>query len=241
MSELICTLWPPGGPEPRPGAEIVLDSAESRHLVKARRVRAGARVWAAVGDGRGVRCVLEEDDREAARLRAEEVVTQWREPRLRVSLALGMVRPRHMETALTEGTSLGMHRFIPLLTERVEYQRWRPERWDRLRSEAVKQCARGWIPPVEEPHTLPELLDTFAGTDLLVGGEEAPRTLREVADHEGLDAKHEVLVVIGPEGDLTPGERALLEERGASSFRMGGRRLRSETAALAALSLLLAD
>lgn len=241
MSELICTLWPPSGPEPRPGTEIVLDAAESRHLVKARRVRAGAQVWAAVGDGRGVRCVLEEDDREAARLRAEEVVPQWREPRLRVSLALGLVRPRHMETALTEGTSLGIHRFIPLLTERVEHQRWRPERWDRLRSEAVKQCARGWFPPVEEPHTLPDLLDAFIGMRLLVGSEEAPRTLREIAYEDGLDEHREVLVVIGPEGDITPGERTMLEEGGASSFRLGGRRLRSETAALAALGLLLAD
>ncbi|MFO7767711.1 MAG: 16S rRNA (uracil(1498)-N(3))-methyltransferase [bacterium] len=241
MSGVVCTLWPREGAAPAAGVETTLGPEESRHLVKVRRVRTGEEVWAAVGDGRGVRCVVISDERDAAGLRAEEVVTGWREPVRRVALALGMVRPQHMETALTEGTALGLHRFIPLFTERVEHRRHRPDRWDRLAAEAVKQCGRGWVPPVEAPLALETLIESRGERErLLVADAGAPSGLRDVLSREGVAASREILLVVGPEGDLSPRERDLLQGAGGIPFHLGPRRLRSETASLAALAVLLA-
>ncbi len=241
MSDLVCTLWPTEGPRPVAGAEAVLDSGESRHLVRVRRLRVGEEVWASVGDGRGVRCTLIGGDRARARLRAEEVISGWREPRLRVDLALGLVRSQYMESALTEGTALGLHRFHPLLTERVEREKVRPDRLERLVREAVKQCGRGWMPPVGPPRTLDELLEASQGAQaLLVADQTAPDPLPVLRGRGEVPEEGEVLLVVGPEGDLSPSERSRLDRAGAIPFHLGPRRLRSETAARTALSLLLA-
>lgn len=236
MSDLRCALLPRGS-EPTPGAVLRLDTEESHHLLNVRRTPQGAEVWGITGSGIGARCTLVGTDGRSALLEVAACVPDWREPSLRVTLWLGMVRARHMEEVVEAGTALGVTRLVPMRTERTQRESYRPERWDRLAAEAAKQSGRGWIPPAEPVRDLADLLGKGPEGPLVVLHPEGERLLTEEA--AALPREGPFTLVVGPEGDLTPAEREALQGAGGTFCSLGLRRPRTEVAALAGLAILL--
>jgi 16S rRNA (uracil1498-N3)-methyltransferase len=214
-----------------------LDAEESHHLLKVRRTPQGAEVWGITGTGTGARCVLAGTDGSAALLEVAGIVPDWREPPLRVTLWLGMVRARHMEEVLEAGTALGLARLVPMRTERTQRESYRPDRWERLAGEAAKQAGRGWIPPAEPAADLADLLARPPEGPLVVLHPDGERLLSEEAP--GLPREGPLTLVVGPEGDLTLDEREALRGAGGILSSLGPRRLRTEVAALSGLAILL--
>jgi len=240
MSELLCVLWPAGNAEPHAGGEIELTAGESHHLVRVRRAREGDEVWAVVGDGRGVHCHLTRADADAARLEVIGIVENWREPSVHLTLYLAPIRTAAFETVLSWGTALGLSRLVPLLCERIERPRLNYGRLARLAAEAAKQCGRGLIPPVCEPVPARQLFSDETGEELLlIADSSAIRGLTGLRDETRWDRIDRLGLVIGPEGGLTDDELATAVAGGGHLVHLGARRLRTETAAIAALSLIL--
>jgi 16S rRNA (uracil1498-N3)-methyltransferase len=239
VSDLVCALWPSDGPGLVAGVEAELDADESHHLCRVKRLAEGAEVWAIGGTGKAGRCRLLAADAAGARVAVEEVVEEWREPPGRVVLAQSLVRPAAMDLVVSGGTALGMYGMVPLRTERVERGRARPDRWSRLAAEAAKQCGRGRIPRIGPERHIEELAELTESGRLVVAHADAPDPLagHELAAH--VSAGGGVVLVIGPEGDLTGAEQEQLRDMGAVEVHLGPRRLRSEDAALKALALLL--
>lgn len=239
MSEMICALAP--GAEPTVGDSLCLGAEESHHLVRVRRAGKGSEVWAINGGGTAARCRLVDPDTAAAILRVEEVVSEWREPARRVVLFQALVRPAEMDRIVEKGTALGVRTIVPLETARMERKGIRLERWRRLAAESAKQCGRGRIPAVEDLCTWAGFVKRKINGTLLVAYSGAERGLREyVAVGNGPPLPEDDLaLLVGPEGDMTPRERAILLEKGVLEVHLGPRRLRSEDAALKALALLL--
>jgi len=239
MSELTCVLIP--GHQVHPGEEVVLDARESHHLVRVRRLAEGDEVWAIVGDGTAARCLLQVPDQRQACLSVEEVVADWREPVRRVTLFQAIVRGQQMDRIVESGCALGLFSLVPLLTTRVERRNARLDRLQRLAAESAKQCGRGRIP------TIAPIMDWIAfmarpnRETLLTAHAEAEETLSEMLSGGEPAVGREVCLVVGPEGDFTPLERTQLRDKGALEVGLGPRRLRSEDAALMALSLLLSS
>ena len=209
-----------------------LDQDESRHLIKVRRRSPGQQVWVTDGKGHLAECVLSDQPGPLAVL---EIVT-YRElapPTPEIHLALS---PLHTESRwewlLEKATELGVTRISPLLFQRTEPHRWKAERYQRLMEAALKQSLRCHLPQLDQPQAVdlwrpsPDLPAWVAHCH-----HDLPRThMRE------LTPTPKVCLIVGPEGDLTPQEVAMLCEAGARPLNMGDHRLRSETAALALIA-----
>ncbi len=218
-----------------------LDPAQTKHLFRVLRAEPGDRVI--LFDGRGtvaeVELVLPAPP---ARLR---ILRRWTEapPSPRVVLAVPPLPPNRADLLAGKLTELGVWEVIPLLTQR------RPPdlrarlnrtvaRWRRLTIEAAKQCGNPWLPVLKEPRGLEELLRTLGdGVPLLAAhpGPGAQPIAEAAADARSGPA---VAAVVGPEGDFTGEELAMLRERKARFVTLGPRVLRVETAALVLAAFL---
>ena len=239
MSDLICVYEPGLGADLKVGTLVRLGAEESHHLCRVRRVGEGREVWVITGEGPAGRCVVEDPDPAGAGLRVHDVAAFWREPSLRVTLAQGLVRPAEMDAIITAASALGVHAIAPLLTERVERRGVRIERWQRLAAESAKQAGRGWVPRILPEAALEDFLRGVEYDRLLVAHPDSPVPLADVKKDLEADGAARLILVVGPEGDLTPKEREALSELGGAEYSLGERRLRSELAALKALALLL--
>jgi 16S rRNA (uracil1498-N3)-methyltransferase len=198
---------------------------------------------------------------QAVELRVTEWLSQEREPQLEVWIAQALPKGDKLETVWQKCTELGAQRLIPFVSERtiVQYdtkkEAKRVERWQKIVKEAAEQAHRERIPKVEAPMTWKAVLALAGDVDLAVlCYEKAERlSLRQVlADVQveaqaeattngfvqGMQTLQRVLVVIGPEGGFSEQEVAQAEQVGMRAITLGKRILRTETAALVALSCL---
>jgi 16S rRNA (uracil1498-N3)-methyltransferase len=226
-----------------PGAVIDLPEASGHHATRVLRLGVGDPVILFDGHGGEHDAVLVRMHRNQVSARVTGFRDVERESPLAVTLAQGISSGDRMDLTLRKAVELGVHTIVPLTTERsvVKLRDERADRrrqpWQALVIAACEQCGRNAVPSVEEPvdyrtwlATLP--LDSGDQTRiaLAVGGERQLATLPKPSG--------EVLLLVGPEGGLNPEESALAVTRGFAPVRMGPRILRTETAALVALSAM---
>lgn len=159
-----------------------------------------------------------------------------------ITVAQGVPKGQKMDFVVEKLTELGAERIIPLQSERTVVSDVSPnkiERWRRLAKTAAQQCGRSRIPDVTDPQAFSQICSTFASYDAVLFpwelAERAP--LREHLPGLVGGAKS-ILVVIGPEGGFSHEEAQAAQSAGARLISLGSRILRTETAALALLSVL---
>jgi 16S rRNA (uracil1498-N3)-methyltransferase len=167
-------------------------------------------------------------------------------PPVRTALIQSVPKGSKMDLIVEKATEMGVSAIMPAITARTvvrldaDQRRDRVERWKRISLSAVKQCGTPHIPEIAPIRELPDILKDCGKPDLfLVATLEVETT--PLADVIGrIDNKkiREVAFLIGPEGDLTANEVALAVSAGAIPVSLGRTVLRSETAAMYALSVL---
>ncbi|MDO5634450.1 MAG: 16S rRNA (uracil(1498)-N(3))-methyltransferase [Micrococcus sp.] len=239
-------LTEPGALEVPVGATVTLAGAEARHAAGSMRLGPGERVLLADGAGARVTAqILEAETGSGARVSLR--VLEHRPERIetpRLGLVQALAKGDRDVLAVQTATELGVHTVIPWESERA-IVRWRGpkeqrarQKWADALSAAAKQARRGVVP---------ELGPTVSGLEVasLVTQDTLVVVLHEDAEEELFDlpattwasAAH-VLIVVGPEGGITPHELAALREAGARTVRFGEHILRSSTAGPAALAVL---
>lgn len=216
---------------------------EGRHAARVQRLAVGESLFVADGRGTLLACSV-------AAVRADgldlTVTSRHRvpapEPRLLVVQALP--KGERAELAVELLTELGVDEIVPWAAARsvVRWDGPRADRalakWRRTAREASKQSRRAWVPVVAGVHTTAQVADRLAGASAIVLHEEAATPLPAVP----LPGAGDVVVVVGPEGGVTPDELAAFSAVGGTTVRLGEPVLRTSTAgaaALAALSLRL--
>lgn len=154
-----------------------------------------------------------------------------RSSRLELTIACALPRASRTDWLLEHGTELGVHRFLPLLTERAKRHGDRRGHWERVLVKACAQCDRAWLPEIEDALTLAEFCERARPAESFVAAFGAPEL--------GPVATPQALLVIGPEGGLTDRELGLLEEAGLRARSLGPLTLRTETAVLAGATRIL--
>ena len=223
------------------GPVVTLTGTEGHHAAVVRRLRVGER--ADVTDGAGILAVgvvtSVGKDSVTLDVRALHTVPPP-EPRLAVAQALP--KGDRGELAVELMTEVGVDAIIPWAAER-SITRWQAERgekalgkWRSTAREAAKQSRRPWLPEVTELATTAALAKRAAAAACAVVLEaDALSKLQELP----LPERGEVLLVVGPEGGISPAERAALREAGAIEARLGPTVLRTSTAGAAAAAILL--
>ena len=239
MSEITCVLIHTPDTGLKVGDEIRLTPEESHHVARVRRMQSGDEIWAITGVGDACRCLLCDADPGETLLEILETVPQWREPERNITLYQGLIRSNRMEQIAGQGTAIGMRTMVPLITDRVERHVLKLDRLRRITSETSKQCCRGWIPPVDETIQWHEFLEREKEPILLVADSGAEDGLADFIRDERMTLHDDIGLVIGPEGGLTEAELDAVTAQGGICVHLGPRRLRSESAAAVALTLLL--
>ena len=220
--------------EPPRGGLVRLGQEDAHHILKSLRMQAGDHVAVAF-DGSRHEAALEMSEKGVYARLLRELPSG--EPRVRVTLYQGLPKGDRMDFIVQKCTELGVHRIVPCLFSRG-VARWeggqnKLTRWRRIAREAAVQCGRSLVPEVADCISFEALCRALPEHEQsLVPWEEGGLPLRQ-ANPQGQD----VALVIGPEGGISPEEVQALQ---AQPVTLGPRILRTETAGMAALTILLA-
>ena len=218
----------------------VIDGEDGRHIARSLRMHTGDALTLSDGAGTDYTGEIESITGDTVMVRLTDKFKNRSEPTLRVTLYPGMPKADKLELITQKAVELGVTKIVPVLTSRsvsrpdAKSVSKKQERLQRIALEAAKQSGRGIIPEIGKMTDLESALKTAPGKKILFyeGGGEALGTL--VSPDEA-----EVSVFIGPEGGFDAAEVQLAKQYGATPATLGPRILRTETAPLAALSVLM--
>ena len=167
-----------------------------------------------------------------------------RESPLEITLAQALGKGEKMDWVVEKATELGVRRIAPFFSSRTvprldrERLERRKSRWEKIALAAVKQSGRGRIPEIVLAGDFTELIGRSWECQLKLffwEGESGQKLTQIRRERERLDS---VLLVIGPEGGFSAEEASEAKRCGFQPVSLGRRILRTETAALAALSIV---
>lgn len=223
------------------GAKAFLNTSELHHLTRVLRAREGVRFEGIDPQGNRHLCELRRDSDGWY----GEILTSLAEAGespLKITLAQALIKKDKFEWVIQKAVELGVTEIIPVVSERTEVrlneerEEKKLKRWRRILEAAVKQSGRTLIPRIRSPLSLDEMLAQKTCSFGIVMDEQGGSSLKgALANREDLDS---CLVLVGPEGGWSDRDRALFSSHSLLSVSLGSRILRTETAAVVALSLL---
>lgn len=221
---------------------VVLSGPEGRHAATVRRLRQGEPAELTDGSGLVASCVVSSV---AGQTVTFDVVSRRTVPRPSPSLTVVQALPKgeRGELAVETMTEAGVDTIVPWAAERSVAQ-WRGDkaargagRWRSAAREAAKQARRAWLPEVPALAISADVETRVAKADLAIVLEgDADVALRSVT----LPEEGEIVLVVGPEGGISPRERSAFRAAGAIECRLGPTVLRTSTAGVAAAAVIFA-
>ncbi|ANH75011.1 RNA methyltransferase, RsmE family protein [Ralstonia insidiosa] len=229
-----------------PHTAVTLPETVTRHI-HVLRLAVGDEVCLFDGSGHEFHARLDAINKRDATASLAESTQPDTEARYNITLAQGIAGGDKMDWLIEKAVELGVHAIAPLQTERGvvrlsgERATKRVQHWQALVQAACEQCGRARVPAVAPVATLREWLATAKPTDtprvLLSPRGTQSLTQWAVQSRERVESAG-VELLIGPEGGLSPDEEALAESAGFLPLTLGRRILRTESAALVAVSAL---
>ncbi|MDA9073304.1 16S rRNA (uracil(1498)-N(3))-methyltransferase [Pelagibacteraceae bacterium] len=153
-----------------------------------------------------------------------------------IELAICLVKKNPMEIILQKATELGVSRITPIISERTEVKELNYERAQKIVIEATEQSNQLNPPEVTKVIKLKDFLEKLdSGSKFLFADVNSQNNLQK----KDVDGDALKIILIGPEGDFSPGEReSILAKANTASFSISKNILRSDTAVISAISLV---
>lgn len=223
---------------------VPIEGQDAIHITRVLRLGKGDRILILDGCGKSYEAVIEKAarDRVVCAVTGELPVARTAGPRL--TLVQGMPKGEKMDRIVKKCTELGISRIIPLACERAvvklegDKTRSRRERWQRIAREASQQCRRPDVPLVDLPADWDQVLQGLGQAAALIPWEEeGDLTLKHFLREN--EPQEQVYIFIGPEGGFTPSEVDRALSHSVRPVTLGPRILRTETAGLAAVTMIL--
>ncbi|MFQ4148983.1 16S rRNA (uracil(1498)-N(3))-methyltransferase [Arthrobacter sp. LAPM80] len=239
-----------------PGASFTLDGAEGRHATTVKRLSAGEPVDLCDGAGLRLVCTVADAEKGSLTVRVEAVLHEGA-PAIGFTLVQALAKGDRDELAIEMATELGIDAVVPWQAER-SIVRWKmdkavkgPEKWRQVVAAAAKQARRSTVPQVGQLVGTSAVCELIASAGLaLILHEDAVDSVSAVA-REWLSGQTSgagelpaakgpqgVLMIVGPEGGMSPAEVDAFIAAGARTALLGRHVLRSSTAGPAAVVLL---
>lgn len=228
-------------------ATITIDGADVNHIKNVLRMKIGEKLIACDGQGIDYCCIIAEFEKDSILLSITERKKTDTELSAKLILFQGLPKKDKMELIIQKSVELGAYEIVPVMMKRTivkledkKKELKKLERWQAIAEGAAKQSGRGFIPKVHEVVSYHEALKMASACDLSLlpyecaEGIEKTRTF--VSQCRGKDS---IGIFIGPEGGFEEEEVAQARKQGVEPITLGKRILRTETAGLAILSLLM--
>ncbi len=223
-------------------SSLVLDGSAARHLSSALRLKAGQQITLFNGQGGEYAAELTEVGKNKVSVKVVEYRDIDRESGLKIHLAIGVSRGERMDLIVQKATELGATEITPLFTERTEVKlngerlEKKVRHWQQIAISACEQCQRNQVPRINSPATLDQWLS--------LSEQNVDETLKFVLHHRSekrLSEHHavkDICLLVGPEGGLGEREIEAAINNDFQPLALGPRVLRTETAPLAAISIM---
>ncbi|GHJ37669.1 16S rRNA (uracil(1498)-N(3))-methyltransferase [Streptomyces sp. TS71-3] len=237
----------PGPAEPprADGPRYVLDGPEGRHAVAVKRLRPGEEAVLTDGAGRWAACVVLDAEGKDRLVLSRGPVREEPAPEPRITVVQALPKGDRGERAVETMTETGVDTIVPWAAERCVTQ-WKGERglkalgkWRATARESGKQSRRVRFPDVADAMSGKQVAAVLARAELAVVLHEDPAHPAEPLATTVLPVRGEIVLVVGPEGGVSPAELALFAEAGARVCRLGRSVLRTSTAGTVAAAVLL--
>ncbi|MFB7499504.1 16S rRNA (uracil(1498)-N(3))-methyltransferase [Streptomyces sp. NPDC056161] len=224
------------------GHRYVLDGPEGRHAVSVKRLRPGEEVVLTDGAGRYAVCEVIDTEGKDRLIVHMTSVSEEAEATPRITVVQALPKGDRGEVAVETMTEVGVDAVVPWQAARCITQ-WKGDRglkalakWRATAREAGKQSRRVRFCEVAEPATTKQVAALLAAADFAAVLHESGRERLATAE---LPAEGDIVLVVGPEGGVSPEELAVFAQAGAEPYVLGNTVLRTSTAGTAAAALLL--
>jgi len=228
----------------RQGDKLILDDPGVIHHARdVLRLKTGEMLTVIDQKGAIFECRIEELS-ERGVLKIIKETPRGPEDKMRIIVACAIPKRAKMDDIVDKLTQLGVEKIIPFICERVvvvmdkKKRRLRWERWRKIAESASQQSQRTRVPIIGEPCDFKQVLrksDDFKLKLIASVCVEKKDSLKKRLDKADAES---VMLLIGPEGDFTPGEIESAKKQGFLPVSLGDTVLRVETAAIAAVSFL---
>ena len=227
------------------GGRVKADAENFHYLKTVLRVKEGDKLRAFDGRGREYDCVVDKICRRHINLNILDVLDNGMELPVEICLAQCLIKAGNFEFVVEKCTELGVKKFLPVISERTvvrlsgERAERRRLRWQKIAKESAKQCGGVCCPEIAPVMKFSDVLEESKAWDISIipWEEERTQNLKEVIAGAGNCGK--IMVFIGPEGGWDRKEISSAMEYGVIPVSLGKRILRSETAAITAVSVLI--
>lgn len=226
---------------------ITLTGEDVNHIKNVLRMKAEDEVVLCNGKGRDYHCRIIELRNDGVIL---SVIKEWAtdtELKGRIYLFQGLPKKDKMELIIQKSVELGVYEIVPVNTRRTvvkledeKKERKKLERWQAIAESAAKQSRRGIIPRITEVYSFKKALEYSSSLNIKLMPYENEKGIaytKEILSH--INSGEDVGVFIGPEGGFEEREVEEAKENGFIPVSLGKRILRTETAGLTAISLLM--
>ena len=226
--------------------KVVIEGSDVNHMKNVLRLKTGDMVEVIDGIGNNYLCALEEIEAQSVRLHILDVRKADSELPSKIYLFQGLPKGDKMELIIQKAVELGVYEVIPVATRRAVVKLDEKKaakkivRWNAIAEGGAKQSGRSRLPEVREVMTYAEALKYAKDLDVVLipyekaeGIEKTRQIISEIVPGQSVG------IFIGPEGGFEEEEIKLAEEHGVMPITLGKRILRTETAGLAALSILM--
>lgn len=227
--------------------EVFISGGDVNHIKNVLRLEVGDWIVACDGNGTDYVSRIQSICSDEVVASIEKVQPTGTELPVRITLFQGMPKKDKLELIIQKAVELGACEIVPVMTKRTVVKlseekkiNKRLERWQSIAYAAAKQCDRGSIPTVHKPVSYEEALAMADQLDynvipyeLQTGMEEARKIVDQACKQRSLG------IFIGPEGGFEPEEVESAMTRNIHPMTLGKRILRTETAGMALLSILM--
>ena len=218
---------------------VTLLPDDSRHCVRVLRMAVGDELWVTSGDGTMCRAIITAPDDKGCEVEVVERITNYQPRPFHLHVAVAPTKNNaRLEWFVEKAVEIGIDRITPLICDHSERGSLRTDRLEKLAMSAMKQSLKALRPVIDTPTPfasfIKQLGDSGEEIRLVCHCAEGERHTLHQLYTPGKDA----LVLIGPEGDFSQQEIDSAFLHGFQPVTLGDSRLRTETAALYATTVL---
>lgn len=228
------------------GEDAYIEGEDVRHIKDVLRYAVNDNLD--ICDENGVKYITKINNmaKEKISLKILEVSEETSEPSINITLFQGLPKSDKLEMIIQKCTELGVSEIVPVITDRVivkideKSASKKVERWNKIALEAGKQSGRQKIPKIKNINNLKNLIENISKYDILLLPYECEKeiTLKSVLRNLDTNVKN-IAIMIGPEGGFSENDLKLLDLPNVKKVTLGPRILRTETAGLATVAMVL--